>query len=71
MERPKKVKLSDEKFHYVIAIVALSSWLLHFVFNQDLYEREEIYAGISFICITVPLYVTCVFAYYHLNVSNT
>lgn len=66
-----KAKLSDEKFHYLIAVVALVSWLLHFAAKVDFYEIEEIYSGIIFIAITAPLYAVCIFIFYHFNGSDT
>lgn len=71
MGNKKKAGLSDEKLHYLIAVVALVSWLLHFAANLDFYDKEKIYAGIIFISITAPLYAICVFVYYHFNGSNT
>lgn len=71
MGNKKKAKLSDEKLHYIIAVVALVSWLLHFAANLDFYEKEKLYSGIIFISITAPLYAICVFSYYHLNGSDT
>lgn len=67
----KKVYFSDEKFHYLIAVVALVSWLLHFAANLDLYDKEKLYSGIIFICMAAPFYAGNVFLYYRLNKNNT
>ena len=50
----KKVSLSEEKFHYLIAGAALVSWLLYFAANLDLYDKEELYSGMIFICLAAP-----------------
>ncbi|WP_181347713.1 hypothetical protein [Thalassobacillus sp. CUG 92003] len=64
-------KLSDEKFHYLIAVISLVSWLLYFAANLDVYEQEKVYSGITFICIAAPFYAICVFLIYHLNGNHT
>ncbi|SFK32142.1 hypothetical protein SAMN04487936_11154 [Halobacillus dabanensis] len=67
----KKIELGEEKLHYLIAVAAITSWLLYFAAKLDFYDSEKILSGITFISITAPLYAVCVFAYYHLNGSNT
>ena len=67
----KKFSLSEEKFHYLIAGAALVSWLLYFARNLILYDKEELYSGIIFICLAAPFYAVCVFLYFRLNINDT
>ncbi|WP_101841978.1 hypothetical protein [Halobacillus sp. Marseille-P3879] len=71
MSKEKRGKVSDAKLHYLIAVAALVSWLLHFAANLDFYDREKLYSGITFICIAVPLYAACVFLYHYFNNNHT
>ncbi|MCA1023599.1 hypothetical protein GLW04_03110 [Halobacillus litoralis] len=55
----------DEWFHYIIAIAALVSGLLHFFFNWDYYHHHHyLTSGLLFYTIGPVLYVVCTFAYY-------
>lgn len=57
----------DEVFHYLIASIALISWVLYFLFYSHLYTIEEIKSGITFICLAAPFYALCVFFYYKIS----